>query len=548
MARRRPVRADDELDGDTNGEVNDISNVISDEPFGDVADIVDESDHVTDAADEFEAFDDGFDDDLDHARGDDGSLERLSRSAYRRASREVIGDDAPREGVDIIRPVERAVVVGVQLPGRTLPEVEASLDELASLIETAGGEVVETVIQRRDTPEPATYIGRGKLDELRDLVVACGADSVVFDDDLSPAQQRTLEEAVRRKVLDRTIVILDIFAQHATSREGKAQVELAQLNYLLPRLRGWGTALSRQAGGRAAGGMGIGGRGPGETQLEVDRRRIMRRITKLKRDLAGFARIRETKGAERDRRQVQEVALVGYTNAGKSSLLNRITGAQVLVEDKLFATLDPTVRRLPLADGRPVVLTDTVGFVSKLPHGLVEAFASTLEQSASADLLLHVVDASHPDAEAQIVAVHEVLAEIGADQVQEQLVLNKADLAERASLDALVRRLHVDLGSDPVVVSAVTGDGIDGLLERIQTLLPVQRIRVRGHIPYARQDLVALAHRSGEVVSEEHTSTGTHLIADVDEDAALQMRDHLDEDPFAVPVEDWERASDGAQR
>jgi GTPase len=267
----------------------------------------------------------------------------------------------------------------------------------------------------------------------------------------------------------------------------------------------------------------------------------MRRITKLKRDLAGYARIRETKGAERGRRRVQEVALVGYTNAGKSSLLNRVTGADVLVEDKLFATLDPTVRRLPLDDGRPVVLTDTVGFVAKLPHGLVEAFASTLEQSASADLLLHVVDAAHPDAEAQILAVHEVLAEIGADEVPEQLVFNKADLADPAALDALVRRVHVDLGADPVVVSAVTGAGVEALLERVRTLLPKQRIRIAGHIPYARQDLVALAHRSGAVVHEDHTATGTRLVADVDEDAALEMRDYLDADPFATPVEDWER-------
>ena len=469
--------------------------------------------------------------------------EQLTRAEERRRQREVIEDGAPREGVDIIRRVESAVIVGVQLPGRTTADVEASLDELTSLLDTAGAEVVDRVLQRRDAPDTATYLGRGKVDELRDLVAAHGADAVVFDDDLAPAQQRTLEEIVRQKVLDRTIVILDIFAQHATSREGKAQVELAQLGYLLPRLRGWGTALSRQAGGRAAGGVGIGGRGPGETQLEVDRRRIMRRINKLKRDLAGYERIRRTKAAERQRSGVEVVALVGYTNAGKSSLLNRLTGADVLVEDRLFATLDATVRRLELDEGgRDVVLTDTVGFVRKLPHGLVEAFKSTLEESTDADLLLHVVDASHPEAEAQIVAVHEVLEEIGADQLPEQLVLNKADAADRATVDALARRVHAELGAEPVVVSARTGEGIEDLVERIRVTLPGRRLRISAHIPYERQDLVALAHRQGTVVKEAHDERGTELIADVDEDAALQLRPYLDVDPFAPPVEDWERS------
>jgi GTPase len=466
----------------------------------------------------------------------------LRRAEQRRARREVIEEGAPREGVDIIRPVEAAVIVGVQLPGRTSAEVDASLDELEALLDTAGAEVVDRVVQRRDAPDAATYLGRGKVAELRDLVVEVGADAVVFDDELSPAQQRTLEEGIRQKVLDRTIVILDIFAQHATSREGKAQVELAQLGYLLPRLRGWGTALSRQAGGRAAGGVGIGGRGPGETQLEVDRRRIMRRINKLKRDLKGYERIRATKAAERDRSAVEVVALVGYTNAGKSSLLNRLTGADVLVEDRLFATLDATVRRLELDEGgRDVVLTDTVGFVRKLPHGLVEAFKSTLEESTDADLLLHVVDASHPEAEAQIVAVHEVLEEIGADQVPEQLVLNKADAVDRATVDALARRVQAELGADPVVVSARTGEGIEDLVERVRFTLPGRRLRISAHVPYGRQDLVAMAHRQGTVVKEAHDERGTELIADVDEAAALELRDFLDVDPFAPEVEDWER-------
>ncbi len=433
------------------------------------------------------------------------------------------------------------MIVGVQLPGRTAADVDASLDELTALLDTAGAEVVDRVVQRRDAPDAATYIGGGKVDELAEVVTAVGADAVVFDDDLSPAQQRTLEERVGQKVLDRTIVILDIFAQHATSKEGKAQVELAQLTYLLPRLRGWGTALSRQAGGRAAGGVGIGGRGPGETQLEVDRRRIMRRIAKLRRDLQSYAQIRETKANERERNQVQVAALVGYTNAGKSSLLNALTGADVRVEDKLFATLDPTVRQLPLDDGRHIVVTDTVGFIAKLPHGLVEAFTSTLEESTRADLLLHVVDAAHPEAEAQILAVREVLDEIGAGHRPDQLVFNKIDDVDRATVDALVRRVQVELGADPVLVSAHTGEGLDDLVDRIRHRLPGTRYRVSGHVPYARQDLVALAHRSGSVLEEGHDATGTTLVADVDKDAALELRDYLDEDPFAAEPEPWER-------
>ena len=472
-----------------------------------------------------------------------GGEGELTRSEQRRRRREVIEEGAPREGVDIIRQVERAVIVGVQLPGRTTAEVEASLDELEALLDTAGGEVVERVIQRREAPDAATYIGRGKVAELKDIAVDAGADAVVFDDELSPAQQRTLEEGIRQKVLDRTIVILDIFAQHATSREGKAQVELAQLGYLLPRLRGWGQALSRQAGGQAAGGVGIGGRGPGETQLEVDRRRIMRRISKLKADLADYDRIRRTKAQRREQNQVPTAALVGYTNAGKSSLLNRLTGADVLVEDRLFATLDATVRRLELEDGREVVVTDTVGFVQKLPHGLVEAFKSTLEESTRADLLLHVVDASHPEAEAHIVAVREVLAEIGADRVPEQIVLNKADRADADTVAMLARRVENETGTAPVVVSAVTGQGIDDLVGRIHQRLPGQRIKVRGTIPFSRHDLVAAAHEHGDVHLEEHSAEGTLLVATVDEEIAHAMRPWLEDDPFAVEPEPWEQPS-----
>jgi GTP-binding protein HflX len=473
-----------------------------------------------------------------------GGEGELTRAQRRRLERDVIEEGAPREGVDIIRPIERAVIVGVHLPYRSSQEVEASLDELEALLDTAGAEVAERVIQRRDAPDAATYIGRGKVAQLRDIAAEVGADAVVFDDELSPAQQRSLEEGIRQKVLDRTIVILDIFAQHATSREGKAQVELAQLGYLLPRLRGWGQALSRQAGGRVAGGAGIGGRGPGETQLEVDRRRIMRRIRKLTSDLDDFQRIRRTKSQRREQRRVPTAALVGYTNAGKSSLLNRLTGSGVLVEDRLFATLDATVRRLELEDGRDVVLTDTVGFVRKLPHGLVEAFKSTLEESTRADLLLHVVDASHPEAEAQIVAVREVLAEIGADRLPEQIVLNKADRAERDDLAALARRVENDTGTPPVVVSAVTGEGTDELIARILQRLPGRRIKVRATIPFDRHELVAAAHEHGEVHVEEHTGAGTTLLASVDQEVAHQMRAFLDEDPFAVAPEPWEEAAD----
>jgi GTPase len=436
------------------------------------------------------------------------------------------------------------VVVALQLPGVNNADVDASLDELEALLDTAGAEVVERVVQKRDAPDAATFIGAGKVDDLHDLVAALGADAVVFDDDLAPAQQRTLEERIGQKVLDRTIVILDIFAQHATSREGKAQVELAQLSYLLPRLRGWGDALSRQAGGRAAGGMGIGGRGPGETQLEVDRRRINRRMAKLRRDLADYDRIRRTKAKDRENRQVRTAALVGYTNAGKSSLLNAMTDADVLVEDKLFATLDPTVRKLELDDGRDCVLTDTVGFVRKLPHGLVEAFTSTLEESARADLLVHVVDAAHPEAEAQIVAVREVLAEIGADTLPEVMVLNKADLADRDVLTGLTRRVQEHTGSPAIIVSAITGEGLDDLREAIRVRMPGQRHLVDIRLPWDRQDLVALVHRTGEVVTEEHGEQGTDLRAYLEEDVARQLRPWLLLDPFEVEPEDWE--PDGA--
>lgn len=463
------------------------------------------------------------DTDEDLLADDDGTIVHMRRADRRRAERDVIGDDAPREGVDIIRPVELAVIVGVGLPDRTDAEVAASLDELERLLDTAGGEVVARVVQRRQHPEAATFIGGGKVEELHALVRELGADSVVFDDELSPAQQRTLEERIGRKVLDRTIVILDIFAQHASSREGKLQVELAQLTYLLPRLRGWGQALSRQAGGRAAGGAGIGGRGPGETQLEVDRRRLMRRVTAIRRDLVASKQVRGVKAARRQRQELPVVALVGYTNAGKSSLMNRITGADVLVEDRLFATLDATLRRLPLPDGRTVVLSDTVGFVRKLPHGLVEAFRSTLEETAQAGLLLHVVDGAHPEALAHVDAVREVLLEIGAQDVPEVVVLNQIDRADADELDRLEQTLRTTRHTDPVRVSAVTGEGIAALLARIAALVPDTRRHVRVHLPYAREDLVARVHREGRVRRLTHDDAGTLVEAEVDLALAAEL-------------------------
>ena len=453
----------------------------------------------------------------------------LGRAARRRAERQVIGDDAPREGVDIIRPVERAVIVGVGLSDRTDADVVASLDELERLLDTAGALVVHRVSQRRQHPDPATFVGDGKVDELRELALEHGADAVVFDDELSPAQQRTLEERIGRKVLDRTIVILDIFAQHAASREGKLQVELAQLTYLLPRLRGWGVALSRQAGGRAAGGAGIGGRGPGETQLEVDRRRLMRRITAIRRELAASGRVRAVKAARRQRHDLPVLALVGYTNAGKSSLMNRLTGADVLVEDRLFATLDATLRRLALPDGRTVVLSDTVGFVRKLPHGLVEAFRSTLEETAQAALLLHVVDAAHPEALMQVDAVREVLAEVGADGLHEVVVLNQCDRADPDALDDLERTLRERRHADAVRVSALTGAGVDELLARIARDLADPRRTVHVHLPYGREDLLAKVHREGHVLDVRHDSSGTLLSADVDEALAAELAPFMDQ-------------------
>ena len=346
--------------------------------------------------------------------------------------------------------LERVVLVGVWTEG-TITDAENSMAELALLAETAGSEVLEAIYQRRQKPDPATYIGRGKVDGLREIVLATGADTVIVDGELAPSQLRNLEDKLKVKTVDRTALILDIFAQHAKSKEGQAQVELAQLQYLKQRLRGWGGNLSRQVGGRAAGGEGIGGRGPGETKIETDRRRINDKIAKLRRELKQMRGTRATKRAERERNAIPSVAIAGYTNAGKSSLLNRLTDAGVLVEDSLFATLDPTTRRTTTADGRIYTMSDTVGFVRHLPHQLIEAFRSTLEEVADADLILHVVDGSHPDPEGQIAAVREVLAEIDASQVRELIVINKADAADPMVVARLRQR-----EPHSVVVSAKT--------------------------------------------------------------------------------------------
>ncbi len=408
--------------------------------------------------------------------------------------------------------LERVVLVGVWTSG-TSEHANASLHELARLAETAGSQVLDGLIQRRPQPDPATYIGSGKVDELRSAVQAAEADTVICDGELSPGQLRQLEDKLKVKVIDRTALILDIFAQHARSRDGKAQVELAQLSYLLPRLRGWGEALSRQVGGRAAGGVGIGGRGPGETKIELDRRRIRTRMSKLRREIGAMKQVRETQRGSRRRNDVPSVAIVGYTNAGKSSLLNALTGAGVLVEDALFATLDPTTRRATTADGRTYTLTDTVGFVRHLPHQLVEAFRSTLEETAAADLLVHVVDASDALPEEQIAAVRQVLAEIGAGygaMPRELLVVNKIDAAGDLQLARLRHLLP-----HAVFVSARRGDGIARLRERMAELLPRPEVELELLLPYTRGSLVARIHADGEVLEEEHTPDGTRLRARV---------------------------------
>jgi GTPase len=413
--------------------------------------------------------------------------------------------------------LERVVLLGVWTEG-TLETAENSLRELALLAQTAGSLVLDGLTQRRSRPDASTYVGAGKAAELADLVVATAADTVICDGELTPSQLRKLEGVVRVKVIDRTALILDIFAQHARSKEGKAQVELAQMQYMLPRLRGWGESLSRQAGGRVAGGGGIGTRGPGETKIETDRRRIRTRIARLRREIGEMSVGREVQRAQRRRREVPSVAIAGYTNAGKSSLLNKLTGAHVLVDDSLFATLDPAVRKARLPSGAQFTLTDTVGFVRHLPHQLVEAFRSTLEEVADADLVLHVVDGSDADPRSQIAAVREVLTEIGARDVPEIIVFNKADAADEIELKGLQL-----VEPQSVVVSARTGDGLDSLLEAIEQRLPRPSCEVSVVVPYSRGDLVARAHQQGEVLRVEHTGAGTELSARVPAGLAAEL-------------------------
>jgi GTPase len=419
--------------------------------------------------------------------------------------------------------LERVVLVGVWTEG-SADDAENSLAELAALAETAGSQVLEGLVQRRSKPDPATFVGSGKVNELRDIVLETGADTVICDGELSAAQLRNLEDKIKVKVVDRTALILDIFAQHAKSREGKTQVELAQLDYLAARLRGWGENLSRQAGGRAGGATGgVGTRGPGETKLETDRRRIRTRMAKLRRELKAMETARDTKRAERRRREVPAVAIAGYTNAGKSSVLNRLTGAGVLVEDALFATLDPTVRRAETGDGRVYTLADTVGFVRHLPHQLVEAFRSTLEEVADADLVVHIVDGSHADPEGQIRAVREVLAEIGANDVPELVVINKIDAADPFAVSRLLRTER-----DAVAVSARTGEGLDKLRAVVEERLPRLPVELEALVPYDRGELVSQMHRTGEVISVEHEAEGTRVHARVSEGLAAAL------EPYAV--------------
>ena len=396
--------------------------------------------------------------------------------------------------------LEKVVLVGVWTEG-SAKDADNSIKELAALAQTAGSQVMEALIQRRDKPDSATFIGSGKVKEVREAVVATGADTVVCDGELSPAQLRTLEQKVKVKVIDRTALILDIFAQHAKSREGKAQVELAQMSYMLPRLRGWGESLSRQAGG-------IGGRGPGETKIETDRRRINDKMAKLRREIKDMKTSRDTKRNERRRNNIPSVAITGYTNAGKSSLLNRLTGADVLVENALFATLDPTVRKTESSDGRVYTFVDTVGFVRHLPHQLVEAFKSTLEEVSESDLIVHVVDGAHPDPQEQLRAVRQVIDEIGGGEIAEIIAINKADIAAPEVLMELLRK-----ESNAYAISARTGYGVETLVKAIESALPKPKVEINVVIPFSRGDLVSAVHEQGEIISEEYLPEGTRLHA-----------------------------------
>jgi GTP-binding protein HflX len=413
---------------------------------------------------------------------------------------------------DLTVTVQRAFLIGVVLPGGTEEEEERSLEELALLTDTAGAEVVDMELVRRSEIDPATYIGKGKATELAQVAQAMDIDVVIFDHQLTPAQQRNLQNLFGCDVVDREGLILDIFAQHARTKIGALQVELALLRYHLPRLRGKGKSMSQQASGA-----GITNRGPGETKLELDRRRILTRISKLERELKESTSHQETQRKKRRSSLTPQVSIVGYTNAGKSTLLNALTDADVLVEDRLFATLDPTVRRFEKPGQRPFLLADTVGFVRRLPHGLVESFRSTLQEAADADLLIHLVDATDPDLPGQIAAVREVLSEIGADAVPELLVLNKSDALTNGQ-----RQRISNLYPDALLVSAITGEGLEALVDAINTALATGLVTLSLAIPYERGDLVAAAHQMGEVVDEKHDENGT--ILDVRVPAAVAAR------------------------
>jgi GTP-binding protein HflX len=401
--------------------------------------------------------------------------------------------------------LEKVVLAGVWITG-TWESAERSLQELARLAQTAGSQVLEGVIQRRDNPDPATYLGSGKALELRKIVSQTGADTVIIDGELSPSQLIHLEDVVKVKVVDRTWLILDIFAKHAKSREGKIQVSLAQMQYMLPRLRGWGETLSRQAA--SGGSPGIGTRGPGETKLETDRRRIHHQMTKLRKDLKDLAKSRDVQRSSRRSGNTLSVSIAGYTNAGKSSLLNRITGAGVLVEDALFATLDPTVRKTQLPSGRFITISDTVGFVRHLPHQLVEAFKSTLEEVSNSNLIIHLVDGSDPDPEGQYKSVREVLQEIGADHIRELVVINKIDLIDDEKVISLKR-----IFKDPLFISTKENIGISELLLKIDKKLPNPTKEIRITIPYSRGDILAKVHQEGKVISLLHEDAGTQVHA-----------------------------------
>ena len=451
-----------------------------------------------------------------------GDLDREERQGLRRVS----GLSTELQDVTEVEyrelRLEKVVLIGVY-DRSSAREAENSLKELAALCETAGAQVLDGVIQRLPHPDASTYLGKGKAQEVKDIVWELGADTVVADSELAPSQRRALEDVLKVKVIDRTAVILDIFSQHAKTREGKAQVELAQLQYLLPRLRGWGESMSRQAGGQVgSAGAGMGSRGPGETKIELDRRRINTRMAKLRTQIKGFGPSRETKRANRRRTGIPNVAITGYTNAGKSSLLNRLTNAGVLVEDALFATLDATVRKSVTPSGRAMTLTDTVGFVRNLPHELVEAFRSTLEEVGSADVIVHVVDASHPDPGAQLATVRGVISEVGASDVPEIVVFNKVD-----SVDAgMVLQLR-GVESDALFVSAYTGEGIEALLARIDDVLPKPSTKLSVTIPFDRGELVARLHNEAIIESTHYDEAGTSLEVVVDDQLAATLEEFV---------------------